>query len=479
MAILKTFDPANYETKTITLAVSAGSSYTLGDAYSGGGRVVDIWGAEGFSSSVGAKEVDYVLTGIDSRLSTDYGTTYYTVFKSVTITGTVTITYRRYGTYVDAGQINQHETRLGVHDSRLTSVESVNTTQNNRLSAIETKNGEQDADISALESGLSDETAARQTHESNTTDAHGATSEATANKMMIRDANARVQIAAGADNLDAVNKAQMDAAISAAVVAAGSGDMTGPSSAVSGHIPLFSGSTGKIIEDSGVAPSDLYASACATQEVTTADVTITDVKKGTLILTGAPTGNRVIYLQAAVWRKTIICDCTGSYYIQVKTASGTGVYLAPGDVAEVYCDGMNIIATAHTGCSYIGVPTPGTTVTALTNAAVPVTTSYNPMEEMTSGGVYTPKNSGYYDIHMKVKFNFAANATPYSYIRFGGIMLSHELPKPAFATAYSQFLQITRKIKLVAGTSYQITVYFSEAVTVGDANGSYIEIYHA
>lgn len=294
MAILKSFDPANYETKTITLSVSAGSSYTLGDAYTGGGRVVDIWGAEGFSSSVGAKNVDYVLTGIDSRLSTDYGTTYYTVFKSVTITGTVTIAYRRYGTYVDAGQINQHETRLGAHDARLTSVESVNTTQNNRLSAIETKNGEQDADISALESGLSDETAARQTHESNTTDAHGATSAAMANKGMIRDANARVQIVAGADDLDAVNKAQMDAALAQVQAAAGGGSVNSLSTTNTvDHFITYQNEAGTIIQDSTYAGATGATASTVAIRDSNADLTarklISTVATGTEPLTVAST----------------------------------------------------------------------------------------------------------------------------------------------------------------------------------------------
>lgn len=254
MAILKSFDPANYETKSITLAVSAGSSYTLGDAYTGGGRVVDIWGAEGFSSSVGAKGVDFVLSGIDKRLTSDYGTTYYTVFKSLTITGSVTITYRRYGTYVDAGQINQHEIRLGGHDSRLTAAEASNTAQDIRLTAIEQKNSDQDASITDISDDLSAETSARQSHESNTTDPHGAVSAATANKIAIRDENARLQVAAGAADSDVVNKAQMEAALEALSLAAGSGNVTTTdTSATDGEIVVERGTTGKAIGKSGRA----------------------------------------------------------------------------------------------------------------------------------------------------------------------------------------------------------------------------------
>lgn len=177
------------------------------------------------------------------------------------------------------------------------------------------------------------------------------------------------------------------------------GDVAGPSSAVSGHIPLFSGATGKIIEDSGIAPSDLYASACATQEVTTADVTITDVKNGTLILTGALTGNRVVYLPAAVWKKTIICDCTGSYYVRVLATgqSSGGVYLAPGDAADVYCNGtdaksIRILRNARAivqskTCTFTSGPyenkIPLSSVTWVGDALAEI-----------AANRYTPKNSG-------------------------------------------------------------------------------------
>ena len=77
--------------------------------------------------------------------------------------------------------------------------------------------------------------------------------------------------------------------------------------------------------------------------VTSADVTVTENRFQTIRFSGALTGNRVVTMPADVRQYKLICDCTGSYYIHVKTASGTGVYLAPGDVAEVYCDGTDVV----------------------------------------------------------------------------------------------------------------------------------------
>lgn len=252
--IARNFDHVNYVTKTKTIVMSAGSSYTLGDAYNGG-TAIDLFVSADFSVAVGGtaktKDIDFTLTGIDSDYTEDYGTTFFTVIKSLTITATVTITYRCHGTYTDAGIINAHETRLDGHDTDIDSLTDTLASHSERMTNIESVNTSQTEDITEAQTDIIGLRSDVDTHIANTTDAHGATSAATASKMMIRDANARVQIAAGAADLDAVNKAQMDAAISSAVIAAGEGDVAGPSSSVAGRIATFADATGKIIEDSG------------------------------------------------------------------------------------------------------------------------------------------------------------------------------------------------------------------------------------
>ena len=92
-------------------------------------------------------------------------------------------------------------------------------------------------------------------------------------------------------------------------------------------------STGDFISPSAILP----------QTVTTANVTITEDRYGNVLLSGTLTGIREVILPATIRAYKIINNCTGAYYVHIKTASGTGVYSAPGDVWDVRCDGTNIV----------------------------------------------------------------------------------------------------------------------------------------
>ena len=534
MAILKSFDSTNYETKSITLAVTAGGNYTLGDAYTGGGRVVDIWIADGFVSSTGKVDIDFVLSGIDSRLTTDYGITCYTTFKSLTITGTVTISYRCVGTYVDAAQINAHESRLDGHDDSLTDISASLDLHAARLVAAEAKNTEQDSSLSdhasritVLESnptiivvadhatmialtGLKTGTTVYVVADTDGKRAEylydGSAFQKTSDpdwENINLDWSALLNIPSGVAALIAGTLASTALAdmptpadtddtkvlswdkttgkykLLTVSAAAGVGDVAGPSSAVSGHIPLFSGTTGKIIEDSGVAPSDLYASACATQEVTTANVTITDVKKGTLILTGALTGNRIVYLPATVWRKTIICNCTGSYYIHVKTASGAGVYLAPGDAAEVYCDGTDIVLLRLTTPRELTMTRSGDlSVTANTETLVTFAAATGDALSEFGSNSFTAKNSGAYSIY--TLFDVAGSGISGSCqvrILVNGVVERFSALYIASAGAVSTaYLHDTCDLKLSAGDVVTVNVKIEVGTSIAVRSWSYVSI---
>ena len=162
-----------------------------------------------------------------------------------------------------------------------------------------------------------------------------------------------------------------------------------------------------VVNAGGIYKSEymyIAPSSCASASVTTADVTITENRDGTLILSGALTGNRVVYLPAAVWKKTIICDCTGAYSVRVlATGQSTGgVYLAPGDAADVYCDGTsaNIIKMTRSN-RYINLFISTGTVSASSGAAyqnlpelpeiVDILGEYTP-----ATAIFTPKNTGWY-----------------------------------------------------------------------------------
>lgn len=64
--------------------------------------------------------------------------------------------------------------------------------------------------------------------------------------------------------------------------------------------------------------------------------------------TGTLTGNRNIIVPATVQQYWVNNETTGAYNFTVKTASGTGVLVAAGSRAILYCDGTNVVS-AETG----------------------------------------------------------------------------------------------------------------------------------
>ena len=97
-----------------------------------------------------------------------------------------------------------------------------------------------------------------------------------------------------------------------------------------------------------ITPAQLTASAVGSvsKTVTTADVTLTTAESanGFITVSGALTGNRNLVFPAT---QSTMCaftnNCTGAYTLTVKTASGSGVVIAAGERALVYCDGTNVV----------------------------------------------------------------------------------------------------------------------------------------
>jgi len=142
-----------------------------------------------------------------------------------------------------------------------------------------------------------------------------------------------------------------------------------------GHVATISNVDGKHVSDSGIVSADLIISDIAstvdgdflvcnsttgrhakvlgsaevslsqyiTIDITSADGTVPSYKYRGVILTGSLPANRIVTLPTAIYGMDVINNCTGAYYVYIKTASGTGVYSAPGDVRDVYCDGINVL----------------------------------------------------------------------------------------------------------------------------------------
>ncbi|EPC9527560.1 hypothetical protein ACR3UD_003591 [Escherichia coli] len=107
---------------------------------------------------------------------------------------------------------------------------------------------------------------------------------------------------------------------------------------------------------SGWMPS--WGCGAASISISTANVNATDLQAANprLILTGALTGNRILYLPPWVKDWTIENNCTGSaYYVQLSSrAAGATVVSKPGTVTQIHSDGTNVtsLSKPHGNIAY-------------------------------------------------------------------------------------------------------------------------------
>lgn len=98
--------------------------------------------------------------------------------------------------------------------------------------------------------------------------------------------------------------------------------------------------------DTRLEAGESAQTALVSKTITTADVTLTIAEGMQAIAvrcTGAMTADRALIVPAYKKPYLIIADTTGGFLLTVKTASGSGVALANGQRAVVYCDGVNVL----------------------------------------------------------------------------------------------------------------------------------------
>lgn len=87
--------------------------------------------------------------------------------------------------------------------------------------------------------------------------------------------------------------------------------------------------------------------------------------------TGALTGNRNIIVPSTVQQYWVGNDTTGAYTLTVKTSAGTGVAVAQGARAILFCDGTNVLNGSTAGVSFpISVSQGGTGSTTASAARI-------------------------------------------------------------------------------------------------------------
>ena len=87
--------------------------------------------------------------------------------------------------------------------------------------------------------------------------------------------------------------------------------------------------------------------------------------------TGLLTGNRQVVVPATVQQYWVGNDTTGAYTLEVKTAAGTGVIVAQGERAILFCDGTDVLNGSTAGISLpLTVSQGGTGATTASGARI-------------------------------------------------------------------------------------------------------------
>ncbi|MDR9913354.1 gp53-like domain-containing protein [Enterobacter cloacae] len=93
----------------------------------------------------------------------------------------------------------------------------------------------------------------------------------------------------------------------------------------------------------GWVPLDNYGVTTITGLAAT-NVTLSSLQaaKERIVLTGTLTSNIALIFPSWMASWTVVNNCTGSFNVTCRTASGTGITAATGTTEKLYCDGVNI-----------------------------------------------------------------------------------------------------------------------------------------
>jgi hypothetical protein len=218
--------------------------------------------------------------------------------------------------------------------------------------------------------------------------------------------------------------------------------------------------------------------------ITTADYTLSTAQATyyQILITGVLTGNRNLILPTNIRNYRIICNCTGPYYVVVKTASGTGVYFAPTDIADIYCDGTDVNLIGMIGNTR-QIKLTGTTAYSLTVGAFANFGAWNETgdalsEFNASTSAFVPKNNCKIRIQGSVVIGGTgvAGAVVVKAAVSGGN--SYEDTIYYSSSSLTAYVNPSMEIIMIAGQTLQLSYYIQTGtgVTINTASFMYITI---
>lgn len=219
-----------------------------------------------------------------------------------------------------------------------------------------------------------------------------------------------------------------------------------------------------------ISPSNILS-----QVITSANVTVTEDRFGNILLSGALTGNRELALPSTIRTYKIINTCTGAYYVYIRTASGGGVYSAPGDIWDVYCDGTNIKPIRLVGSTREIAGALGTAQTISSGITTTIAWGVNGdvLGEISSG-VFTAKNDCTIDFMAEVDVSATTTLTEAQiHIIRNSIQLMREFGRISGAVS---LMTASGAVRLTAGQTFSVKVYLTGTGTLTAITGSKLTI---
>lgn len=183
-----------------------------------------------------------------------------------------------------------------------------------------------------------------------------------------------------------------------------------------------------------------------------------------LMLVGTMYANMTLNFPADVRCMKLINASTGNYYSHVKTASGTGVYMAPGDIWDAYCDGTNIkpIRLLNAGNSITMATLSFSYANVLDTIPISSGTFANNTLAEISGNAFVPKNTGLVNITGYVIPSVAQASIVHWIFEDGNQFVLGD--RNVMNTASAEIRgQLNFTFKAIAGKSYTIRIVTTNA----------------
>lgn len=207
-------------------------------------------------------------------------------------------------------------------------------------------------------------------------------------------------------------------------------------------------------------------------------ITLTENRFKTLLLTGTITENKTLIVPTEARAYKVICNCTGAYYVWVKTAAGTGVYFLTGTTQNVYCGGTNIDVASSLAYprGLTGALSAAQSITAGAFTTITYAPDSNVLNEFTAG-VFTAKQKCKISVSMfLVLAGTSMSGDMQSVVLKNGAVYIRNIIYYPTAITGSIYSNVTSILQLNKDDTFSLQAFISNGTSVTVKTGTIIKI---